>query len=164
MKVLGHIRWYLIVTGLAVLTTLCAASVAVCQTEDSFGDAAADPVKLFEQGQNAHARGELEKALDFYERAIEIRPEFPEAEFQRGNVLVALGRFPLAHSAFERAIALSKSWSLPYSALGALLVREKKQAEAERVFRQALTVNEKNYTRRDETSLCAQLGLWTVFR
>jgi len=144
VKVLGHIRWYLIVTGLAVLTTLCAASVAVCQTEDSFGDAAADPVKLFEQGQNAHARGELEKALDFYERAIEIRPEFPEAEFQRGNVLVALGRFPLAHSAFERAIALRTSWSLPYSALGALLVREEKQAEAERVFRQALTVNEKD--------------------
>src|SRR6266542_1665899 len=52
------------------------------QTEDAFGDASADPVKLFERGQNAHARGDLIKALEFYDEAIRVRPEFAEAEFR----------------------------------------------------------------------------------
>jgi tetratricopeptide (TPR) repeat protein len=116
----------------------------VCQADDSFGDAAADPNKLFEQGQSAHARGQLEKALEFYERAIQVKPEFPEAEFQRGNALVSLGRLPDARIAFERAIALRKNWSMPYSALGALLVRQGKDQEAEKFLRQSLQYDANN--------------------
>src|SRR6266542_1589166 len=109
------------------------------QTEDAFGDAAADPVKLFERGQTAHAHGDLLKALEFYEEAIRVRPEFSEAEFQRGNALVALGRLAEAESALRRAIEIRRDWSLPYSALGALLVRLNRDAEAESFLRQAVT-------------------------
>src|SRR5215510_14734722 len=112
--------------------------------DDPFGDAAADPVKLFERGQNAHAKGNLEQALEFYEQAIKVKPDFPEAEFQRGNALVSLSRLDEAEGAYGRAIELKKNWSLPYSALGALLVRKSKDAEAEKVFRQALTVDPKD--------------------
>ena len=108
------------------------------QTDD-FGDA--DPVRLFERGQSAHARGEFEKALEFYEQAIKVRPEFPEAEFQRGNALVSLSRLEEADAAFRRAIALKKNWSLPYSALGALLMRREHDSEASTFLRQALTVD-----------------------
>jgi tetratricopeptide (TPR) repeat protein len=133
------IRW----TSIAfVLLTL--ATPAVCQTDDSFGDAAADPNKLFEQGQNAHARGQLEKAIEFYERAIQVKPEFPEAEFQRGNALASLGKLADARTAFERAIELKKNWSMPYSALGALLFRQGKDQEAEKFLRQSLIYDAKN--------------------
>ncbi len=108
------------------------------QTEDAFGDASADPVKLFERGQNAHARGDLIKALEFYDEAIRVRPEFAEAEFQRGNALFVLGRLVEAESGFRRAIEIRKDWSLPYSALGALLVRLNRDSEAESFLRQAL--------------------------
>lgn len=112
------------------------------QTEEAFGDGAADPVKLFERGQNAHAHGDLSKALEFYEEAIKVRPEFAEAEFQRGNVLVALGgRLVEAETAFRRAIELRKGWSLPYSALGTLLVRLNRDSEAETLFRQAIKLD-----------------------
>jgi tetratricopeptide (TPR) repeat protein len=141
LHALCHFRSYFLVAALLLPGTFCAPLSVLSQTEDSFGDTGADPIKLFELGQSAHARGEFEKALDFYERAIQVRPEFPEAEFQRGNALVSLGRLPLANAAFERAIALRKSWSLPYSALGALLVREGKDGEAEKLFRQALTLD-----------------------
>ena len=100
------------ILALAV-TVLC---LPICAQTDDFGDA--DPVRLFEHGQSAHARGEFEKALEFYEQAIKVRPEFPEAEFQRGNALVSLARFDEADAAFRRAISLKKNWSLPYSALG----------------------------------------------
>ena len=119
-------------------------NVVVAQTDDPFGDGAADPVKLFERGQNAHAHGELLKALEFYEEAIKVRPEFAEAEFQRGNVLVALERLPEAEAAFRRAIEVRATWSLPYSALGALLVRLNRDADAEPLLRQAIKLDPQN--------------------
>ena len=116
-------------------------SVAQAQTDDPFGDGSADPVKLFERGQNAHAHGDLLKALEFYEEAIKVRPEFAEAEFQRGNALAGLGRLPEAESALRRAIELRKDWSMPYSALGALLVRLNRDADAEPILRLAVKLD-----------------------
>jgi len=127
----------------ALLVIACFGATARAQ-DDPFGDAAADPVKLFERGQNAHAKGNVEQALEFYEQAIKVKPDFPEAEFQRGNALVALSRLDEAEAAYRRAVELKKNWSLPYSALGALLVRRSKDPEAEKVFRQALVIDAKD--------------------
>ena len=113
------------------------------QNDDAFGEAA-DPVRLFERGQNAHARNELEKALEFYEEAIKVRPEFPEAEFQRANVLVALKRPVEAETGFRRAIELKKDWSLPYASLGTLLVGLNRDAEAESSLRYAIKLDGNN--------------------
>jgi len=121
-----------------------AGSVTQAQTDDPFGDGSADPVKLFERGQNAHAHGDLLKALEFYEEAIKVRPEFAEAEFQRGSALVGLGRLPEAESALRRAIELRKDWSLPYSALGALLVRLNHDSDAETALRQAIKLDKQD--------------------
>src|SRR6201988_4475743 len=112
--------------------------VVRAQGEDSFGHAGADPVKLCESGQAANARGDFQKALDLYEQAIKVRPEFPEADFQRGNVLAALGRSKEAEEAFPKAIELKKNWSLPYSGLGTLLITDKQDAAAGSAFRKAL--------------------------
>jgi tetratricopeptide (TPR) repeat protein len=122
-------------------------SVCLCvsaQTVETFGDDAADPVRLFERGQGAHARGELEKAIGFYEQALKVRPEFPEAEFQRGSALASLGRLAEADAAFRLAISYKKNWSLPYSALGVVLMRQSRDKDAEQFFRQALTVDNKD--------------------
>src|SRR6185503_7359371 len=127
-----------------LLTATCLALLSACPAaygQEAFGDDATDPVRLFERGQGAHARGELEKAIEFYEQAIKVRPEFPEAEFQKGNALGSLGRLDEAEAAFKRAIALKKNWSLPYSALGALLMRRDRDADANVAFRQALTID-----------------------
>jgi tetratricopeptide (TPR) repeat protein len=132
----------LFVATLFALVSVCPNTAA--QTVDTFGDEAADPVRLFERGQSAHARGELEKALGFYEQALKVRPEFPEAEFQRGNALASLGRLGEAEAAFRRAISYKKNWSLPYSALGIVLVRQNRDKEAEQFLNQALTVDHKD--------------------
>ncbi len=131
----------LVIAKFVVLVGLCLTVPATAQTEEAFGDIAADPVRLFERGQSAHARGDLEKALEFYEQAIKVRPEFPEAEFQRGNALASLGRLTEAEAAFRQAISQKKNWSLPYSALGALLMRRDRDSEAEQTFRHALVID-----------------------
>ena len=77
-----------------LLTATCLALLSGCPaaySQEAFGDDATDPVRLFERGQSAHARGELERAIGFYEQALKVRPEFPEAEFQRGNALASSG-------------------------------------------------------------------------
>ena len=132
-----------------LLVATCFALLSICagvraQTVDVFGDDAADQVLLLDRGQRANARGELEKALAFYEQALKVRPEFPEAEFQRGNALASLGRLAEADAAFRRAISYKKNWSLPYSALGIVLVRQNRDKEAEQFFNQALTVDNKD--------------------
>ncbi len=141
--------WRINLNSLALLLaltiiTLCSTGLAVGQN-DVLGDGGADPVKLFELAQNAHARGDLARALTFYEEALKVRPEFPEAEFQRGNVLVSMGRLADAESAFQSAIKLRSDWYLPYSALGALLARVDRNREAESTLRQSLKLNSKDY-------------------
>lgn len=127
-----------------LLLVLSIAAPINAQTQEAFGDDATDPVRLFERGQAAHARGELERALGFYEQALKVRPEFPEAQFQRGNVLASLDRLDEAETALRAAISLKKNWSLPYSALGALMMRRNRDAEAEQQFRQALTIDKQD--------------------
>lgn len=128
--------------AVSLVFSLCFGAVA--QNEDSFGDSGADPIKLFERGQNAHGRGDLAKALELYEEAIKVRPEFPEAEFQRANVLVSLNRHADAEAGFKRTIELRKDWALPYAALGSLLTNLNRDQEAEPLLRQTLKLDNKN--------------------
>ena len=131
-----------IVCATLVLSILTGTTLA--QTEDNLGDGDADPVKLFERGQSAHARGELVKALALYEEAIKVRPEFPEAAFQQGVVLVSLGRLADAEASYRKAIELKPNWSLPYSALGALLVRTNRDSDASPILQQALQLDSRD--------------------
>ena len=140
----SFLNTFLLTASCILLLVLCAAAPAAAQTDEAFGDDATDPVRLFERGQNAHARGELERALGFYEQALKVRPEFPEAQFQRGNALASLNRLDEAETAFRAAIALKKNWSLPYSALGALQMRRNRDAEAEQSFRKALLIEKQD--------------------
>jgi tetratricopeptide (TPR) repeat protein len=140
LLMLSRARFLAIVLTASTFLVVCA-NPANGQTEDIMGDGGADPVKLFEQAQTAHARGDLERALAYYEEAIKVKPEFPEAEFQMGNIFVSMGRLSDAESAFRRAIKERKDWSLPYSSLGILLARSNRDAEAETALRQALKID-----------------------
>lgn len=103
-----------------------------------------DPVKLFNQGQDAHEKGDFQTALKFYDEAIKAAPEFPEAEYQRGAALVSLGKPAEAEKAFRRAAGLRAGWSPPLASLGALLVEKKDFAEAEKVLTKAVSIDGKN--------------------
>jgi tetratricopeptide (TPR) repeat protein len=132
-------RYVISALGLSLLLVMSGQA----QTEE-LGDGSADPIKLFEQGQNAHAHGEFAKALEFYEQALKLRPEFPEAELQRGSALVSLNRLAEAEAAFRRAIELRKEWYLPHASLGVLLARANRAPEAESTLRQAIKLAPKD--------------------
>jgi tetratricopeptide (TPR) repeat protein len=129
---------------LALSLTLSCALTLKAQEDDGFGDEAVDPVKLFEKGQDAHQKNDLALAVEFYEEAIKVRPEFPEAEYQRAVALVALDRLPEAEKGFRRAIELRAAWALPHAALGALLMRLNRLDEARTPLETALKLDARN--------------------
>jgi len=131
-------------TVFALLFTLLCVALTRAQTNLTDMTDGNDAVKLFQQGQDAHAAGDLKRALELYEQAIKLRPEFPEAEFQRATALLSLNRLPEAEKGFRRAIELQPDWSLPYTALGKLLVRLERYDEAEKLLRHSLELEESN--------------------
>ncbi|HEX8286930.1 MAG TPA: tetratricopeptide repeat protein [Pyrinomonadaceae bacterium] len=98
-----------------------------------------NPVAIFNRGQEAHEKGDFQTAIKFYEQALKIIPEFPEAEYQRGNALMSLGKADEAEKAYRRAVELRADWSLATAKLGEFLVRKhlllRKQGNSEEAKR-----------------------------
>lgn len=125
---------------------LMSAASLVAQDElDELSDDAADPVKLFDKGQKAHAKKNYEQALEFYEEALKLRPEFAEVEYQKAGALVALDRLPEAEKSYQRAAELLPKWPLPHATLGLLLARDTGRArDAEAALRRAIELDTRN--------------------
>lgn len=116
--------------------------VSVCRAqEDAETD---DAVEIFNQGQDAHEKGDFKTAIELYQKALKIVPEFPEAEYQLGTVFLALNQTDDAEKAFQRAIELRVDWSLPMASLGAILVQKNQFAEAEKILTKAVELDEMN--------------------
>lgn len=126
----------------AAILALMPLSAAFAQTED---DNSVDPVLVFYKGQDAHEKGDLETAVKFYKEAIELAPEFPEAEYQLGIAYLAQNKNTEAEKSFRRALEIKTDWSLAMTSLGALLVNENKFAEAETLLTKAADADENNF-------------------
>ncbi len=105
----------------------------------------ADAIALFNQGQDAHEKGDAKTAIDFYQKALKLMPEFPEAEYQSGVAYLMLGSRPEAESSFRRSAALRSDWTLPMTALGSLLVENGKFTDAEPLLMKAIELEPQNY-------------------
>jgi tetratricopeptide (TPR) repeat protein len=129
-----------------LLLTFCLA-LSICASASSAQEIAPtenDAIELFNRGQEAHEKGDLRAALDLYEKALKVVADFPEAELQRGNALLGLGRTNDAESAFRKAVGLRDDWSLAYAYLGATLMRQQKFADAKPVLAKAIELDADN--------------------
>lgn len=136
-----------------LLLCVCVSSVIVstayAQTDGDLEDdtdiaSADDPVKLFERAQDAHARGQLQRAVQLYTQALKLRPEFPEAELQLAKAFISLERLPDAEQALRRALKSRANWDVAHAALGIVLSLEAKNAEAEAALRRAVALGNKD--------------------
>lgn len=104
-----------------------------------------EAVTAFNEGQAAHEKGDLLAAIKLYDKALEIVPEFPEAELQRGNAYLMLGKVDDAERSFRHAAELREDWSLALASLGSVLVRKNQFPEAEKVLGRAIELDELNF-------------------
>ena len=146
---------------MALVSAFSASPVCFSQTEAE----TENPAALFNQGQDAHEKGDFNTALKFYDKAVKLAPEFPEAEYQRGNALQSLGKIAEAEKAFRRAIELRQDWTLPMTSLGALLVDKNDFIEAEKVLSKAIELDGQNfpaYSALTELRLKSKAGAQTL--
>ncbi|HXF43401.1 MAG TPA: tetratricopeptide repeat protein, partial [Pyrinomonadaceae bacterium] len=101
-------------------------------------ESASKAIELFQKGQDQHEKGDYKAAVDLYRQALEVLPEFPEAELQLGNALLALDLPLEAEKCFRRAIELRENWGLAWAVLGKLLLDKGERVEAETVLKKSL--------------------------
>lgn len=128
--------------ALAVCVLLAFAFAGLAAGQET--DDAVKAIALFNQGQDAHEKGDLEKAITLYASALEIFPEFAEAELQYGSALVSLNRIDDAEKHFRRAVELRDDWTLATANLGSILVTKRKFAEAEALLVKAIEADDAN--------------------
>ncbi len=107
----------------AVLLFLFLTLAPATFSQEDLSESAEDAVALFNQGQDAHEKGDLKTALGLYDKALKVIPEFPEALLQKGNAEVSLKRYDDAERSFRDAVRLRSDWSLALAKLGEVLVR-----------------------------------------
>jgi tetratricopeptide (TPR) repeat protein len=108
-------------------------------------DDSGEAVILFNKGQDAHEKGDFRTAIEQYEKALKLIPDFPEAQLQRGNAYQAIGKLDDAEAAFRKAVELREDWSLALAGLGSVLVRRDSFVEAEKYLLKAIEIDELNF-------------------
>jgi len=139
-------RWPSLVDFFSILLMLLllGSQFAAAQTQD-LSEGETDPIKLFERGQNAHAKNDYKAAIELYDAAIKLKPEFPEAEFQRAMALLAANRNEEALEGFNRAVALRPNWPMAYAKFGnSLSFTGSFDRQAEPILRRAIELDDKN--------------------
>jgi tetratricopeptide (TPR) repeat protein len=112
-------------------------------------------VALFNQAQDLHEKGKFEEAIKLYDKAIELVAEFPEAQYQRGDAYLSVGRLSDAEKSVRLAVQHRADWSLALAKLGEILVRKHSSAseqdaaairkEASDVLRRAVESDKSNF-------------------
>lgn len=111
-------------------------------------------IAAFEEGQRAHERGDLQKAIEHYTAALEIIPTFPEALFQRGMAYLTLKQWEQAQTDLQQLVQMEAEmlasagataklqlqlfFARVYSALGDIFTERGDRVKADQHYRRAL--------------------------
>jgi tetratricopeptide (TPR) repeat protein len=102
--------------------------------------------KALDKGDAGLRRGKLDEAQKYYEKAIEIDPQFEQAENNLGIVLMREGRKKQGKAAFDRAIAINNHYAPAQVNLAKIAFDEKRFHDAGELVKQALKSEPLNTT------------------
>jgi Flp pilus assembly protein TadD len=103
-------------------------------------------VELYEKGLDAASRGDSEKAIEQFKRAVSVYPEFGLALNQLGVQYLKRGELDNAEEALIRAVKLLPDTAETTLNYGIVLLQKKKFAEAETQLRDAVKKNDQAFT------------------
>src|SRR3989440_3487720 len=94
--------------------------------------------QCLDEGNQLYDRAHYQEALQAYERAIQLDPNFAEAHDARGDALSSLERSQEALAAYEQAIQLDPNYAHAYEGEGNVFYNLKLYYEALEAYEQAI--------------------------
>jgi Flp pilus assembly protein TadD len=98
-------------------------------------------------------RGEIDNAIEHYERALAIKPDYAQAQNNLGLVLMERGRMDDATAHFQKALEIKPDMAEAHCNLGIALAGRGRIDEAIEHYRQALILA----TRQNNASLAEEV-------
>jgi tetratricopeptide (TPR) repeat protein len=130
--------------ALTIVFLLAACIAARAQVHNSASsDAAQEAAVLFDRGQDAHQKGNLNSAVRLYTDAIEKDPNLFQAYYQRAVALLGLERSGEAESDFKKVIQLQPDFARAHRGLGRVLLDRGLTQEAKEEFEHAIDLDAK---------------------
>ncbi|TVU53449.1 MAG: tetratricopeptide repeat protein [Arthrospira sp. PLM2.Bin9] len=100
----------------------------------------AEALSLHQKAENYLAQGKAEKAIAFYQKAIQLNPDFSWSHHKLGDAFSQLERWEDARSAYQKAIALNSDFFWSYNNLGNTLIKQGHWSAAIQVYQQAISI------------------------
>jgi len=85
--------------------------------------------------------GEHDRAIEDYDKAIELNKEYAEAYYNRGLAYAKLGKYDKAIEDFNKAIELNKEYAKAYNNRGIAYAKQQKYNEAIKDYNEAIELN-----------------------
>ena len=82
------------------------------------------------EGEAAFAKGDMERAIEHYERALKLEPKLYEAPLFIGDAYYKMGKNDKAYESYARAVAIDPDRDTAYRYWGNVLMREKNLKDA----------------------------------
>jgi type IV pilus biogenesis/stability protein PilW len=98
----------------------------------------------FNSGVELYHQREYAKAIQAYQKVIEIDPRYAEAHNNLGIIYQEAGDFDRALSAYQKAIEINPRYEKALNNLGVLLYLKGRYEESIQAFQKALTLNANN--------------------
>ncbi len=117
----------------------------------------ADEESLFKQANSLLDQKNYQEALEFYEKAINIKPDYYPALSGKGEALYGLGRYQEALEFYEKAININPDYYPALSGKGAALCGLGRYQEALDVIDISLTIRMDRYFEWVNRSTCAYI-------
>jgi len=121
-----------------------ASSIDVKKEEDKHRTLMSDVLTHFNSGIYFHDRREFSKAIQSYQKVIELDPAYVEAYNNLGIIYYEMGDFDRAFGAYQKSIEIHPQYEKGFNNLGILLFSRGRHEEAIEAFEKALAINPKN--------------------
>jgi len=123
---------------------VAAASIDVKKEEDKYRTLMSDVLTHFNSGIYFHDRREFSKAIQAYQKVIELDPAYIEAYNNLGIIYYEMGNFDRAFGAYQKSIEINPQYEKGHNNIGILLFSKGRHEEAIEAFEKALAINPNN--------------------
>ena len=89
---------------------------------------------VYNLGLKSYEQGDLDSAISFFKRAVELDPEFVDAYFNLGAIYKKQGNMPLAINAFQKAVDFNSADVEAAYELATCYVQGKNYSQAKKYF------------------------------